>query len=206
MWKDLPEVWQAAFLEGWEAFKHGAVPIGAVIADENGKIIYTGRNHIGEVKGGNNRIAHAETDCLLKLDTEKHARFREYTLYACMEPCPMCMGTFVMTGLRTLRVAARDRYCGAVHYMEDDPYVKGKNIDVKFEPGDLEFVQLTMQSYYNFRRNNGEPDVVTKQFEKDCPKAVALAEALYKERVLDAWAENGMEFGEVYDRIVESAK
>ncbi len=51
MWKDLPEVWQAAFLEGWEAFKHGAVPIGAVIADENGKIIYTGRNHIGEVKG-----------------------------------------------------------------------------------------------------------------------------------------------------------
>ncbi len=118
----------------------------------------------------------------------------------------MCMGTFVMTGLRTLRVAARDRYCGAVHYMEDDPYVKGKNIDVKFEPGDLEFVQLTMQSYYNFRRNNGEPDVVTKQFEKDCPKAVALAEALYKERVLDAWAENGMEFGEVYDRIVESAK
>ena len=133
MWKDLPEVWQTAFSKGWEAFKHGAVPIGAVITDENGKIIYTGRNHIGEVKGGNNRIAHAETDCLLQLDTEKYPKFKEYTLYACMEPCPMCMGTFVMAGLRTLRVAARDRYCGAVHYINDDPYVNGKNIDATFE-------------------------------------------------------------------------
>lgn len=206
MWKDLPVVWQAAFSKGWEAFKRGAVPIGAVITDENGKTIYTGRNHIGEVKGGNNRIAHAETDCLLQLDTEKYPKFKEYTLYACMEPCPMCMGTFVMAGLRKLRVAARDRYCGAVHYIEDDPYVKGKNIDVRFELGELELVQLIMQSYYNFRRNNGEPDVVTKRFAEDCPKAVALAEAFYKERLLDIYAEKEADMGEVYDLIVGSAK
>jgi len=206
MWKDLSEAWQTAFSAGWEAFRHGAVPIGAVITDVNGKIVCTGRNHIGEVKGGNNRIAHAETDCLLQLDTEKHPRFREYTLYACMEPCPMCMGTFVMTGLRNLRVAARDRYCGAVHYIEDDPYVKGKNIDVRFELGEMELVQLTMQNYYIFQRNNGVPDKVMEQFILDCPQSGVVADALYKERALDAYAERNVDFGEVYDRIVEMAQ
>lgn len=206
MWKDLSEVWQAAFSEGWEAFKHGAVPIGAAITDENGKIICTGRNHIGELPHGNNRIAHAEMDCLLKLDTVTYPNVQNYVLYACMEPCPMCMGTFVMSNLRTLRVAARDRHCGAVHYIEDDPYVKKKNIDAKFERGESELVQLTMQSYYNFRRNNGEPDVVIKRFEEDCPKAVALAEVFYKERLLERYAEREADMGEVYDLIVGSAK
>lgn len=203
MWKDLPEVWQTAFSKGWEAFKHGAVPIGAVITDENGKIIYTGRNHIGEVKGGNNRIAHAETDCLLQLDTEKYPKFKEYTLYACMEPCPMCMGTFVMAGLRTLRVAARDRYCGAVHYINDDPYVNGKNIDATFELGEKELVQLVLSSYYSLRINNGVRDKVVEQFVLDCPQAVAVAETFYRERVLDAYAERNADFGEVYDGIIE---
>ncbi len=206
MWKDIGEVWQRAFSAGWEAFQHGAVPIGAVITDENGKIIYTGRNHIGEVKGGNNRIAHAETDCLLQLDTEKYPKFKEYTLYACMEPCPMCMGTFVMAGLRTLRVAARDRYCGAVHYIEDDPYMRGKNIDASFELGETELVQLVLSSYYSLKLNSGVRDKVVEQFALDCPQAVAVAEAFYKERVLDDYAKKNADFGEVYDLIVESGK
>ena len=202
MWKDIGKIWQAAFSEGWEAFKHGAVPIGAAITDASGSIICTGRNRIGEIEHGNNRIAHAEMDCLLKLDTMVYPNVKEYVLYACMEPCPMCMGTFVMSNLRTLRVAARDHHCGAVHYLTDDPYVNRKNIDAKFELGELELVQLTMQSYYNIKRNNGEPDTVTRRFEKDCPKAVALAEAFYKERLLDKMAERNADVEEVFDLIV----
>lgn len=202
MWKDIGKVWQAAFLEGWEAFKHGAVPIGAAITDENGKIICTGRNRIGELPHGNNKIAHAEMDCLTKLDTKTYPNVRSYTLYACMEPCPMCMGTFVMSNLRTLRVAARDRHCGAVHYMEDDPYVKNKNIDAKFELGEMELVQLTMQSYRYYVMNDGADGVVDQKFALDCPQAVELARELYKDRVLDRYAEQGADFGEVYDRIV----
>lgn len=117
MWKDIGEVWQAAFLEGWEAFKHGAV-----------------------------------------------------------------------------------------HYIEDDPYVKNKNIDAKFELEEMELVQLTMQSYRYYVMNDGSDGVVDQKFALDCPRAVELARAFYKERVLDAYAEQGADFGEVYDRIVRSAK
>lgn len=205
MWKDIGEVWQAAFSEGWESFKHGAIPIGAAITDENGNIICTGRNRIGELAHGNNKIAHAEMDCLLKLDTTVYPNVRSYVLYACMEPCPMCMGTFVMSNLKTLRVAARDRHCGAVHYLEDDPYMKWKNIDAKFEGGELELVQLCIQSYWCLLMNGGK-DHVMQQFEEDCQQAVALAEEFYKDRILDEYAKKNADFGEVYDLIVGSVK
>ncbi len=206
MWKDIGEIWQAAFLEGWEAFCHGTVPIGAAITDENGKLICTGRNRNGEIPDGNNKISHAETNCLASLNTNKYPKLKSYTLYACMEPCPMCMGTFIMSNFRTLRVAARDRNCGAVHYCEDDPYIRKKNIDAKFELGEMELVQLTMQSYMFLAANGGKDAMVDEVFALDCPKAAELARRFYETRLLDQYAENGTEFGEVYDMIVQAGQ
>lgn len=130
MWNELPKAWQIAFSEGWESFLKGSIPIGAVISDENGGIICTGRNRRNEITSGNSRIAHAETGCLLQLDTNKYPNVGSYTLYACMEPCPMCMGTIVMSNFRKLRIAAKDSYCGAVHYCKDDSYIRSKHIEV----------------------------------------------------------------------------
>ena len=50
-------------MQGWEAFKNGSIPIGAVITDEIGNIISTGRNRIYEIDTLNTKIAHAETEC-----------------------------------------------------------------------------------------------------------------------------------------------
>lgn len=204
MWSDLSMVWQAAFAEGWEAFKKGSVPIGAAICDENGEIICTGRNRRGELTDGNRKIAHAETDCLFRLDTEKHPAFRRYTLYACMEPCPMCMGTLVMSGLRRLRAAARDGYCGAVHYRDFSRYIMSKNIDVIFEGGDLELVQLTMQIYYELGRlgESHSGNAVIERFAADRPRALRIARELYDGGVLDGYAENGADFSGVFDLIL----
>ncbi len=203
MWNDISLIWQAAFSEGWEAFKNGSVPIGAAICDDSGRIICTGRNRRGELTEGNRRIAHAETDCLNRLDTKKYPDFCGYTLYACMEPCPMCMGTFVMSGLRKLRSAARDGYCGAVHYRDMSSYIKSKNIDVIFEGGDMELVQLTMQTYYELRRINESSSgrLVIERFAKDRPQAMTIARELYDGRILDSYADSGAGFGEVFDMI-----
>ena len=101
-------------MQGWEAFKNGSIPIGAVITDENGNIISTGRNRIYEHGALNPKIAHAETECLSKLDLSKYPDVKKYTLFTCMEPCPMCFGTFVMSNFRKLRIAAKDSYGGVV--------------------------------------------------------------------------------------------
>lgn len=204
MWNDISKVWQAAFNEGWESFRNGSIPIGAAIADENDNIICAGRNRTAEITSGNHRIAHAETDCLIKLDTGKYPDVKKYTIYACMEPCPMCMGTIVMSNFVKIRVAARDGYCGSIHYCEDDRYVKSKNINTVFELGDLQLVQLTMQTYFELKMNNGESNEIIKCFAADCPKAYELARSLYENKTLDKYAEKGADFSIVYDMIVTS--
>ena len=202
MWNDLSKAWQTAFSAGWESFKNGSIPIGAVISDENGKIICTGRNRVKEITNGNSRIAHAETDCLLHLDTGQYPDLKSYTLYACMEPCPMCMGTIVMSNLRKLRIAAKDGHCGAVHYCEDDSYIRSKNIDAVFELGDMQLVQLTIQTYFELKNNGGASNPIIECFAADCHRAVNIAKTLYADRILDTYAENNIDFGEVFDSII----
>ena len=90
-WRDLEKPWRAAFEQGWRSFVSGSIPIGAVIADEKGEIIVAGRNRLYEACHFNPKIAHAEMDCLLNLDISKYPEVKSYTLFTCMEPCPMCM-------------------------------------------------------------------------------------------------------------------
>lgn len=201
MWKDLSEEWKKTYEQAWIAFRHGSIPIGAIITDEEGNVLISGRNETCETRYPNSRVAHAEIDCVLNLDIEKYPSFRDYHLYTTMEPCPMCMGTIVMGGIRKVHVAAKDRYCGALHYINDDPYIQSKGMETVLEEGELEAVQLVQQGYHELRRFNGEISKVLKDFQMDAPKAIELAQRLYEERYLDKCLENNAPYCEVYDTI-----
>ena len=203
MWCDLTKEWQRAFEEAWISFKGGSIPIGAIITDQDGNVLMTGRNESGEGRYPNHRVAHAEASCVRNLDIEKYPNLSEYHLYTTMEPCPMCMGTLVMGGIRKVHVAAKDRYCGALHYVEDDPYIKGKGMQIYLEEGEMEAVQLTQQTYHGLCNDNGQLNKVTKAFQQDCPKATLLAQKLYEERYLHKCLENNMPYSQVYDRLCE---
>lgn len=202
MWKDLSVQWQTAFLEAWDAFKAGSIPIGAVIADEKGNIIIKEHNRAAENETLNRHISHAEANALRSLDTSMYNP-KTLTLYATMEPCPMCMGTAVMSNIKHLRYAARDTYCGAVHIKDNDPYITGQRLDYVLVGGDMEFVQLTIQSYHELGYiSRGASDKVLNCFRSIDEKAVALAEKLYDEKKLDLFSEKEMDFSEVYDFIL----
>jgi hypothetical protein len=76
MWSDLLKPWQACFELAWEAYCEDCIPIGAVVTDENGKILSRGRNRVYPRWMWEQRpstgadIAHAEVEskarCLLK--------------------------------------------------------------------------------------------------------------------------------------------
>jgi len=200
MWETINKTWQVAFELAWEAFANGSIPIGAVITDENENIISTGRNRLYEKNILNPKIAHAEMEALHKFDFAKYPS-KTNILYTTMEPCPMCFGTIVMSNVRIVRIAARDGYCGAVHYIEKDPYVASKNIKVNFELGILETVQIAMQTYFELRARSGEMNFITDIFNKDNPTAVHIARALYGEKLLDRYITNKTNFGEVFDEI-----
>ena len=67
----------------------------------------------------------------------------------------------------------------------------------------MEFVQLTIQSYHEFRYvSQGASDVVLNQFRKTNERAVNLAEELFAEQILDSFSKAQKNFSEVYDFIL----
>ena len=204
MWKDISAPWRAAFEEAWEAFRTGSVPIGAALCDESGAILLRDRNRSNEADTVNRRISHAEANLLRRLDTSVGDLY-SLTLYTTMEPCPMCMGTAVMAGIRHLRSAARDPYCGMVHLAETEPYYEEKHLDFTFEGGEVELVQLTVQSYRELRYvDSGASPKVLDKFEAYLPRAVAAARELYAAKELDRLADADTDAGEVFDRILSA--
>lgn len=202
MWKDLTREWQLTFELTWEAFKNGSIPIGAMITDAEGTVLIAGRNEMGENKIPNYRTAHAETFCVRNLDIKKYPNFKDYHLYTTMEPCPMCMGVIIMGGIRKIHVAAKDRYCGALHYLDYDPYMQSKQVKVWLEDGEMGSVQIVQQAYHEHRRYAGEDSVVFKKIAEDYPREVALGRELFQDRFLDKCAEKDLAYGEVYDAIL----
>ena len=201
MWKDISWEWQKTLEQGWIAFQNGSLPIGAIITDEAGNILIAGRNETCENHYPNKRTAHAEMYCVRNLDTKKYPATREYHLYTTMEPCPMCMGTIAMGGIRKIHVAAKDRYCGALHYVNYDPFMKNQKMEIYLEEGELEAVQLAQQGYHELRSHQGEMNKVLKQFQADCPEAIEVAQQMLLEGYLDKCVENGVPYCEVYDSI-----
>lgn len=104
----------------------GSKAIAALIVSDDGTIISEGRNLIGEITIPNPRVSHAEVEVIRNLDIEKYPNVKEYTLYAAPEPCPMCMGTMVMGGIRNNMIAARDEYGGAMYLIEHSAFLKAK--------------------------------------------------------------------------------
>ncbi|MCL2071339.1 MAG: nucleoside deaminase [Oscillospiraceae bacterium] len=105
------EFMQTALTFAEEAFKSGEAPIGALIADKNGKIVGTGFNQREMLKSP---IAHAEIIAI-----EKAARLLESwrldgcTLYVTLEPCLMCAGAIMQARLRRIVYGAYSAQTGA---------------------------------------------------------------------------------------------
>ncbi|MDO5435632.1 MAG: nucleoside deaminase [Clostridia bacterium] len=206
MWKDLSAAWQAAFEEAWDSFRHGSIPIGAVIADENGNVILKEHNRGNEEGTVNRSISHAEANALHRLDTARYDP-GTLTLYTTMEPCPMCFGTAVMSNIKHVRYAARDPHCGFVHIREFDPYVSERTRDFLLMGQEYELVQLTLQSYHELRyASEHHCGSLADEFRTVSEEAVDLAGKLFAEKTLDVLACSGEKIGTVFDLILSRMK
>ncbi len=142
----LPLHWQRVFTLEWESLCKGSKAIAAVITDGEGRILSEGRNLCGETSIPNPAAAHAETEAVRGLDTVLYPDKHSYILYAGLEPCVMCMGTIVMGGIRHVVIAARDDYGGGVCLTEQNPFIRGKHLDVRFLDDALGDLQRAMQT------------------------------------------------------------
>jgi tRNA(adenine34) deaminase len=78
------------------ALKEGNWPIGCVI-ELNGKIITKAHNKVYTQKS---KLAHAEMLALIQGQEKLLANKNSATIYTTYEPCPMCFGGIVLSGIK----------------------------------------------------------------------------------------------------------
>jgi tRNA(adenine34) deaminase len=94
---------------GETAGRDGDLGIGCVIV-RDGRVIGRGRNRMNTQR---NPMVHAETDAIADaLRTLGTADLSGATLYTTMEPCPMCAGAMMNTGIRHWVMGGRLRAVG----------------------------------------------------------------------------------------------
>src|SRR5262245_53056237 len=103
------------------AFGEQEVPVGAVVVRE-GRMIGRGRNRREAI---GDPTSHAEIEAIREAaQTLGRWRLDGATLYATMEPCPMCAGAAVMARLARIVFGCTDPkagYCGTLGDIPRDP-------------------------------------------------------------------------------------
>ena len=95
-----------------EVISSGDVPVGALIVNETGKVISSGKN---EREKDCDPTAHAEIVAIRKA-SEKIGSWRldDLTLIVTLEPCVMCAGAILQSRIKRLVFGAFDQKAGAV--------------------------------------------------------------------------------------------
>jgi len=103
-----------ALQEATRAFDENEVPVGAVVVHHN-TVIAKGHNQVERMKDA---TAHAEMIALTAAFASLENKFlKDCTLYATMEPCPMCASAIVLSRIPTLVFGCYDPKmggCGSV--------------------------------------------------------------------------------------------
>lgn len=101
-----------ALAEAEKAHQAGEVPVGAVVADKEGRIIGRGHNL---VVAGHDPSGHAEIIALRNASQNiKNYRLDNCAIYVTLEPCSMCSGAIIGARLTRLVYGAKDQKAGAV--------------------------------------------------------------------------------------------
>ncbi|HYO94841.1 MAG TPA: nucleoside deaminase [Polyangiaceae bacterium] len=105
--------WMRAALEQADlAVVHGDVPVGCVVVSSAGALLSSEHNRREERQ---DPTAHAEVLALRAAAAQNgHWRLEGATVYATLEPCPMCAGALVNARIARLVYAASDPKAGAV--------------------------------------------------------------------------------------------
>ena len=109
---DYKEVMQQALLLAKEAAAAEDVPVGAVVVDDSGVVIGSGKNE--RVKN-NDPLAHAEMVAIKSAAKNlSNWRFDQLTLVVTLEPCAMCAGAIAQSRFKRLVFGSFDQKAGAV--------------------------------------------------------------------------------------------
>jgi tRNA(adenine34) deaminase len=101
-----------ALIEAEKAFSAGEFPVGCVLVHEQDILVRAART--GTSPNSTNEIDHAEMIALRRLlSLGKRVPLNNLALYCTMEPCLMCFGAILLSGIAKIVYAYEDTMGGA---------------------------------------------------------------------------------------------
>ena len=133
----MQQLMDAARQEAEQSWQDGGIPIGAVLAQEDGTIVARGHNQ--RVQNGD-PTSHGETQCIRNAGRRRD--WRELTLVTTLSPCPMCAGTAVLLGFRHVVIGERNSFQGAEKWLHE----AGIRVDCLDDPACEALMQKKLQT------------------------------------------------------------
>jgi tRNA(Arg) A34 adenosine deaminase TadA len=173
--------WRLVMSLAWDAYRAGGLPIGAVVLDGSGAMVGQGRStrHEDVVVPGqlvNSRIAHAEINALAQLPCPRGFSFQDHVLFTNVEPCCLCVGAALQTGVGVLHYGWRDPYAGAATSMVvRNPQISRRSLTVVVPVDEVvEAVTGLLVTCHYFYRRPGR-GAATVPWREERPDLVAAA-------------------------------
>lgn len=203
-YQNLDGYWKRIFELEWSSLCEGSKAIAALIVSDDGAIISEGRNKIGEECIPNPRVSHAEVEAIRNLDVSKFPFVKTYTLYAALEPCPMCMGTMVMGGIRKIVIGAKDAHGGAMNLIEHSEFLRNKNIHITWMPQEYGDIQRGFQALKELLYNEDEERLerMLEDFSVYNAKGVMAAKELISEGLFVDKKPDLYSVEEIFDKLM----
>ncbi len=144
----------SALDEAKKAYLEGETPVGAVVV-KDGEIISAAHNTVEAEKKS---LAHAEISALeaamVKLGKRK---LGGCALYVTMEPCPMCAGAAILSGVSKIVFGAYDMNFGALgSFFNLSAHPASKNIEIYGGICEKECTDLLKEFFRGVRKNENK--------------------------------------------------
>lgn len=132
-----------------EAFLNDEFPVGCVVIQDNRVIADSSRQGTSGNRNRFSEIDHAEITCLKsieKADAEKD--LSESVLFCTMEPCLMCLGAIILSGIKKIVYAYEDPMGGGTSCDLKQLPILYKNSDIEIISGVMREQSLSL--FYKF--------------------------------------------------------
>ncbi|WP_047985920.1 nucleoside deaminase [Ornithinibacillus californiensis] len=179
-WEDLSEPWKRSFVQAWDAYNNGSIPIGAVLVDREGKVIIEGRNRVHEETAPinqicSNRLAHAEMNVLLQLESNDYQHLGEAGIYSTMEPCIQCFGAIILSKVKNIYFAALDdKLAGATTLKDKHGFIDSRKLVINGPYPVLGDIQMVLRTDFLLRYEADRAEDLIAAHAIDYPIGVAL--------------------------------